>query len=459
MDLTTSQYAYLIIALTLGWAIFLWAYLFPSKFTIPAMFLMIPFQLISSKYGTINMALTYTVGIALLFKKELKTVPLLAPILLILYAYILTISQLQNAAYLRNFVPVISIASNFVIFIITYNYILNENNVDGFLKILVALNILVIFFAFCQFLIGFEDFSLFGIKQLTIDANKQFEWAQEVRLKGGPFNAVGINAEFAVIQILLLSYFILKKKGKWRKGLYFSMIALNFFILTGTGNRGGFLSLILGGLLFFFFFRKEIGIIKILGINMVMIPIFLLLAFVMVSYTEYNSIYDRFQKTDFEGVMPDTRIKVWTAVIEEIKKKPILGHGSYLIPRGENRKIDLNESGKNSENTMQSPHNLYLFLLYTTGVVGLVSFFVFFIMIFKRFSIIRKAKSNDSFLNGTPKLGILILIVFLFDQNKVEFLRFNLSDFQHYIFMLFGAFFAFTEILKNKLYSEEAENQ
>ena len=61
-----------------------------------------------------------------------------------------------------------------------------------------------------------------------------------------------------------------------------------------------------------------------------------------------------------------------------------------------------------------------------------------------------KIGCRDHFLNGLPKLGIIILTVFLIDQIKLEFLRVKLADYQHYIFMLFGAFTAYADIILNK---------
>jgi len=58
-------------------------------------------------------------------------------------------------------------------------------------------------------------------------------------------------------------------------------------------------------------------------------------------------------------------------------------------------------------------------------------------------------KALNNFLNNLPRLGIILLTVFLIDQIKLEFLRFRLTDFQHFIFMLFGAFLAFSDKLRN----------
>jgi len=58
--------------------------------------------------------------------------------------------------------------------------------------------------------------------------------------------------------------------------------------------------------------------------------------------------------------------------------------------------------------------------------------------------LLRKAKKgiqrNDNFLSGLPQLGLIVFIVFIIDQVKIEFLRSDLLDYQHYLSVLFGMF-------------------
>lgn len=69
------------------------------------------------------------------------------------------------------------------------------------------------------------------------------------------------------------------------------------------------------------------------------------------------------------------RTYIWSNVLELIKEKPILGYGldtlTYHFPQN-----DINKrSGIYDENTLiDKPHNLYLGIMYGTGLFGLISF-------------------------------------------------------------------------------------
>jgi len=105
-----------------------------------------------------------------------------------------------------------------------------------------------------------------------------------------------------------------------------------------------------------------------------------------------------------------------------------------------------------------NPHNLYLFLLYTVGVVGLIAYLVFFGAMYGRFWRAKRYRSDDAFLNGIPRLAIVLLLVFLVDQLKIEFLRFKLNDAQHYLFSLWAMLLAFSDLLVTKANARKSES-
>jgi hypothetical protein len=67
---------------------------------------------------------------------------------------------------------------------------------------------------------------------------------------------------------------------------------------------------------------------------------------------------------------------------------------------------------------------------------------------------------GNGFLEGIPCLGIILLMMFAIDQIKIEFLRYDLSDYQHYIFTLFAFFIACADLLYNgklKIYERQKD--
>jgi O-antigen ligase len=154
----------------------------------------------------------------------------------------------------------------------------------------------------------------------------------------------------------------------------------------------------------------------------------------MIHFTDFNILFGRFLGTRFDGVTPDTR-RGWPAVMEHIRQKPILGHGPRLVvreepgvpltwPKGE---IDF------------YPHSLYLYILYTTGLVGMLAYGTW--LLGYLVLLLRKQggkKNANEFLSGIPRLGIVELLILLFDQLKSERLRADLLDYQHYVAALLG---------------------
>jgi O-antigen ligase len=222
-------------------------------------------------------------------------------------------------------------------------------------------------------------------------------------------------------------------------------------ILVGTGNRGAFITLVIGLPIFYFLFRHEIGLKKILASVLVFGFIFAIASFVIIQYTPYDSLFQRLKKTEINEGIPDTREKVWRIAYDGFKQKFIFGWGPRIdvVSIPEFQEIN---SGKRTldYSRIPSPHSLYLFLLYTLGIIGFLSYLIYFGMVYAKLVKSKNLIYKDSFLNGLPRLGIIILTVFIIDQTKLEFLRHNLHDYQHYIFMLFAAFVAFSDMLKKK---------
>ena len=120
----------------------------------------------------------------------------------------------------------------------------------------------------------------------------------------------------------------------------------------------------------------------------------------MNKYTQYNVLYERLEKTKVEGIVPDTRT-VWRKGSEKIIEKPILGHGPYLVKREDISRFDYttqNELGR-------YPHNLYLFLLYTIGIIGFMAYanlgINYSVMMVK---LSKKVDKHDRFVSGLPNL-------------------------------------------------------
>ena len=432
-DITSSHAIQLIIALSGAIIFFLLSYLGLQRQFFKALLIIIPFQLIDSQYGSLNMALTYVLGASMLFSRKLEkkqgasTWPLILPFCIIFFAYLLSWTQAPSYFNMKNLLYLVMLFSNVVLFYMTYHFIRDESDIESILKILFTSNGLVIAYCILQLLVGFGHFSLLGIEELSLSANRA-----DNRL-AGPFNAVGITAEYLVIQCLLIAHYSFSR-GRHLL-LSSAMIFCNIAILIGTGNRGGFLSFFVALILFTYNFRKKLGGGKIIAIIFSAVIILTSASFFMIQYTDFNILYDRLLGTEMKGFTPDTR-SGWDYVVEKIWNKPILGHGPRLVTREEIGVPPQQLAGKIDF----YPHSLYLYILYTMGMVGLLAYSTLWVRYITGLAKIN-ISSADPLIQGMKKIGLIVFFIFLFDQLKVECLRFYLLDYQHYIAATSGMFY------------------
>jgi len=440
VNIPTYHAVQLGVALSGGIVLFLFAYFGGSRFIFKAIVLLIPFQLIESRYGSLNMAITYILGIAMLFNRswfndEAKEKwPLLYLFLLILGAYLISWTQAPPAYLKKTAIYLVMLSSNILLFYLTYRFIRIKTDVVELFNLLFLCNVLVIIYCLVTVIMIGKNTALFGIDEFRLNEIDP----RRMRIVG-PFVSVGTTAEYLVIQCCLILYAYQNQELFKRSFLSFLFVS-NFFILFGTGNRGGMLSLVFSFILFSIFYRRVLGTIKLIGI---LVGLFVVLGFsslIMIKYSDYNVVFDRLRNTEIKGFTPDTRERDWLAVLGRIPNKPVIGHGPRIVIEKE-----LRGSRSRPRNQIHFyPHNLYLFVLYTMGAVG---FSVFVLLGARFFRILMRMKKNladhpDPFFSRLPIIGIIIFLVFLFDQMKIEFLRHNLLDYQHYISVIFGMFCA-----------------
>ncbi len=411
---------------------------------------MTPFQPINSSYGSANMAVTYVVGLAMFLNsfrsgvKQKTKIPLIVPFVLLYMAFFISWPFSPKLFWPKYMIYLIMVTSNVVLFYMSYAYFRKERDLEVFFKALIVSNVLVIVYCLLQLYMGFGHISLFGIEELSLNDNRLD------RRLGGPFFAVGITAEYFVIQSLFLAHYMVKSGRLHRIG--FIILFLNIAMLVATGNRGGFISAFLALGIFLYFYRRYIGTA---GVAAVSVAFFVGLAgasFVVVKYTEFGVLYDRLLGTEFEGYIPDTRVG-WAGVVEKIVDSPLIGHGPRIVQTQEYRTPPLRWP---EGHITYYPHNLYLYVLYTTGLIGFLAYAAWLITYWRILQSADRYKGLVGIGDGLPTLAKIILVIFLIDQIKVEFLRAGLLDYQHYIAAIFGMFAAYRniEIEKNDVVTD-----
>jgi len=426
--LSEDQIVQLTIAAVLAVILFVFAYGLPQKVAAIGLIVLIPFQPIETQFATANVLLTFVVFIAMLMRREKVYLPLLPQILVLLFVFMVSTSQVYSPTFSYHAIYMFSLLSAILVFWLAYDLTLRFENLRSVVHVFIAINLLVLVYSAVQMWRGYDvPLTFFGFSEMSMEA------AREDGRITGPFGGSGMLAEYFVTSIYLVLYqFLTTTQPRHRLGLGLLTIA-NIAFLISTASRGGFLTFVVAGGLFLWMFRKELGVARVAGIVSGGVVALLLVGALIVNYTEFGGLYERLAETEVQEGIPDTRQRVWPAAWKEIQNHPVLGHGPRLRFPGE-------EDGQRYKGHVyiQYPHNLYLFLLFTVGVVGLLAFLAFFLTPLRRCWQVGHQWGVDPYAAGLAKTGVVVVAAILIDQMKVEFLRINMTDYWHYIFALLG---------------------
>jgi O-antigen ligase len=422
----------LAVLLLLATALFVIAYRLPQLVSSTALLILIPVQPVDTRFASANVLLTFVIFIAMLMKGEKVRLPLLPQFLLLLFCYLLSMSFVHKALYVQHAVYMVAVVSAYMVLCIAYDLTLRFRSLNQIVNVFFVMNLIVIVYCLIQMSFGpGVGIRVFGLEQMAMIP------ARDDNRLTGPFRAVGVTAEFFVIMIFLILHRILISGNvQWRRSLAI-LGAVNLGMLVATGNRGGFIVLLGAMIMFLWLFRKELGMRKVVQLVTGGTVALAIAATLIVSYTDFGRLFERLESTTVEEGIPDTRQHTWPLAWEKIKQRPLLGHG----PR-----FEMDGAAKGTEypghEHQPYPHSLYLFLLVTIGVVGLIAFLIFLITPLVRCWRVSRKLGTGNREGVFARLGFLIFSVILVDQIKVEFMRIGLVDYWHFVFALLGVFAA-----------------
>lgn len=180
-------------------------------------------------------------------------------------------------------------------------------------------------------------------------------------------NGIGMNM---AISLLILIHHVFIKKGVKSKGKYLFLLffpqMINF--LLASGSRSGFLSFFIGLIVLLLLNNNRINVKKILVSSIVIFGIFVFINNSK-NYSLLNSrLLASFQEGDLSG-----RDVFWTDIWVMITKNPLFGIG----------KTGYKFEFMNITGFYMSPHNMFMEVLVTSGIVGFIFFIVFFFRILR----------------------------------------------------------------------------
>ncbi len=216
---------------------------------------------------------------------------------------------------------------------------------------------------FAKLLVGMAVFtSLWGILQYFGVGRLNINFTDR---STGLFDNPIFFGAYLVIPLCLCLYFAQKSKPKQYWYLGFGLLI--FLAILATKSAGTFVGLAIGlavGTMVYFFDRQDwkrtgavVSILVILGLTGLLV------------ITKVPSL-----KSKFEGPDAKSRMVEWGIALRGFREKPILGVGpenySYISQKYNNPKI----YSYSTDASFDKPHNYYLEILTTTGVLGLLAF-------------------------------------------------------------------------------------
>lgn len=405
---------------------------------------LIPFQIIESKYGSLNFLLTVLFFVAVICKYQIqsKKLRLMSPLITlllfgILIAQLLSLIETPRAILVPNFFYIVNFIGNFVTLFLVVNLIRNEDDVIGLIYCLALGTFAVILYCFAQGILGLKGFSLFGIQELSM---KAVRGGADVRVLG-PFQNTQSFVGYMVLQSFFMLYcrFILSTK-RIQKIVWSLLLFATLAALVASSTRTGILSFALGFVLLVFFFARNIRFTRTLYLILIGSFAMVMTTYLIVTYTPYNFLIDRLEGTEVSGIEVDSRKGLIPAYLHEIKERPLFGHRPM---------VELPE-GVKSIKRLPMPHNLYIYLLYSIGSFGFLFFMSFFAALFLSLFIAGRKWVNENVrLKSFPGFCKIVFFVFLVQQYFISFNRWETRDYQQYIFLLFGLFCALPDIAQH----------
>ena len=253
---------------------------------------------------------------------------------------------------------------------------------------------------------------------------------------GGPFHDFELVAEFFAIHVLIFFFMYVRSKRLVTKLIFMTLLIIDLMMMFTTITRGAFISLFVGIVYLTFLSRKDLNFVKLISLIGAFALIIGVLEAFVTKYTAAGSLFDRLITVTFErGIIPYNRVAPWGGAVERAKEHILIGSGPGW------------DFSKGITDTGMWPHNVYLFYLNITGLVGLSAFLFLLYRLIKTTMLgINSSLVTSSFAEGFMKVLHVCLVMFCIDQIKIEYLRNNKYVF--FIWFFFGLIIATDNVIK-----------
>jgi O-antigen ligase len=409
--------------------------------SIGVLLVMIPFQVIDTKYASSSVLLAYVLFAILLMTGGLK-LRMMPSLMLIALAYFASLAMADRNMMQFHVLFIFQFFSCLLVFLLAYNFATLVHDEKSVMDVILAINVLALVYCALQLTVGpGERFVPLGIDEFKFNLNRN---PGDPRLVG-PFGNPGSTAGYFSLMALYcaVDYFVASGRRRLLVGI---VAGCNLLALVATGNRAGFLVLLAMFMGLLFVFRTELGARRMVQYAVSGAVVLTIAAVIAVTYTDFNRLFARMETvTETKNGLPATRQGGWPVAIEKIKEHPWFGEGPHFWTEEDaeaagQSHIEYEDTGELETVYDPYPHSLYLYLLRTVGVFGLAAVVGFFIRVW---FILRAALQRDpaaGYRSAILKLGYVLIPAFLVAQITLEFHRPTTMDYAQLIFALMGLF-------------------
>lgn len=349
------------------------------------------------------------------------------PVLALFLAYLLSLTQIETSEDLRGAMfNIFNLITHIMVCFMVIHLTRTEKQLRILVGALVVMSVLINLTAVWE--ITFPGRALIP-GWLDLGA----QWAGEAGKRGleikglrvaGVFFDYELLAEYCALSMVLLFFVFIRAKTTLQRVGMAGLLALNTFVLFATVTRGAIVSLGVASAYLLWTQRQHIRLRTIaIGAGAVFLAGWGILNFVS-QHTYSGNVLERFEKTEFKGVVPETRVGVWKEAWERILQRPIFGHGPYYSFKTEGVEKIL------------WPHNNYLFYWHMLGIVGLLAFLWLAYRLWRSTSwhapTLRDPRFPAAFSLATRGMLLLVLV----DWIKIEYLRNPV--YPYWVWLFFG---------------------
>jgi O-antigen ligase len=406
--------------------------------------IVVPFPAYTTVGSTSSLLIMALAGLVLVKSKELVLpspfsdrkvdVPLIGFVLVLLIA----IYQVPTEWMFRALPKTLGMLSAIALFYIIVQLTQTRAQLFTLIKVVAASAMSLYLIAFLQSLFPTKTILPAFFKFSQRVASMEQIRAGEIRVFA-TFPGFETFAEHIVLSLCLQYLLWRLSRSMTQRAFYLVAMFLALAVLFATGTRSGIIILGLAWLTLTVLSRDIIprkDLFQILFLGMALFYLALPFAgdYLSMMLERLSLLVDADSK---HVTTLNSRTYVWAEAWEGIQERPLTGHGFY------------DYSGMWSGPIAMHVHNLYLTIAYMLGLPGLALFLTFLGSIALNAYRTMRDRRVSKDIRATLLICFTMLVVFVIDQGKIEFVRQALT--MHTTFIFFAITVAATRVAKNEL--------